>query len=159
MISARGKNYWPDKRALGSEVLIVDREFIYSDVLGDAPTLFAAIDIGRQRVCPNYDPYRFVYGAGMVEGFHLPKIVDAQTISRSSLLIDDEFLGGDWRTNVRLIQEKIPKELTTQILSISDLICRNLTIINLAVGLTACVRKLLGLPVHYIPREEEYDEV
>jgi hypothetical protein len=159
MISRRGKNYWPNKGSLGSEVLIVDRQFLYADVLGDAPTLFAVMEIERQRVWPTrYNPYRFVFGAGMVEDFNLPKIVDAQEISRSSLLIDDDFFQEDAPPNFDRVEAKIPAGLTTQILSLNGLICRNLTAINLAVGFTACVRKLLGLPLNYQPMEEEHDE-
>ena len=143
---------------MGSQVFIVDRRYMYADVLGDYPTLMAVIDLERQRVWPTFSPYQFVFGAGMVEDFNLPKIVDARQISRSSLLIDDEFLPVDQLPNIALFEQKLPGGLISQIFSLDSLVCRNLTAINLAVGLTACVRKLLDLPLDYLPMEEEYDE-
>jgi hypothetical protein len=153
MISRRPKNYWPDKAAIGSEVIIVDRQFVYADVLGDCPTLFAVVDLERQRVSPTYSPYEFVFGAGMVEDFELPKVADARNVSRSSLLIDDEFIFN----KITPILD-IPKGMDTQILSLDRLVCRNFISLNLAVGLTACVRKLLGFPIDYYPMQEGYDE-
>jgi hypothetical protein len=158
LISRQGQNYWPSKRFYGSEVLILDRRFMYADVLGDCPTLFAVIDLDRQRVCPVFSPYMFVFGAGMVEDFNLPKVVDAREISRSSLLIDDEFLTDSSSSNLALFQSKIPAGINNQIFSLDGLICRNLIAVNLAVGFTACLRKLLGLPLDYHPMEEKYNE-
>ncbi|HEX3861798.1 MAG TPA: hypothetical protein VHY35_08925 [Stellaceae bacterium] len=155
MISRRGKYYWPGKRYMGSEVIIVDRQFVYADVLGDCPTLLAVIDLERQRVYPSFSPLQFVFGAGMAEDHNLPKIIDAQKISRNSLLIDDEHLTEDRPHRPLPI---IPQDLDSQLLSLDTLVCRNFIAINLAVGLTACVRKLLNLPLHYIPMQEGYDE-
>lgn len=158
LMSRSGKHYWPTKRYLGSNVLIVDRQFMYADVLDPYPALLAVIEPERQRVWPTFNPYRFVYGAGMVEEFGLPKVVDAETISRSSLLIDDNSFVENESWNFALFEQKVPKGLISQIPSLDSLLCRNVMAINLAVGLTACVRKLLKLPVNYRPMEEENDE-
>jgi hypothetical protein len=158
VISRKAKNYWPSKQYIGSEVIIVDRQFMYADVLGDCPTLLAIIDRERQRVIPTYSPYQFVFGAGMVEDLNLPKTVDTRGISRGSLLIDDEFLGEEGPSHFEMTQAKIPEGLRTQIFSLDGLICRNFVAVNLAVGFTACLRKLLDLPVDYRPMEQEYND-
>ena len=159
MISAEGKDYWPDSdRYLGSIVLIVDGKYLYADVLGDSPTLFAIIDRERQRVYTDSSPYQFKYGAGMVEDFGLPKRTDAKRIDRRSLLIDDEYLSKGWKHSYQRFQKLIPKGVTTHFLAVDHVIAKNFCVINLAVGLTDFVRKLLGLPVDYRPFEAEYND-
>jgi hypothetical protein len=171
MLTGRRGDYWPDKGYYGSEVLIVDRKYLYADVLGDSPTLFAIIDGKRNRVYPTHNPLQFLYGAGMVEDYKLPKVVDARKISRASLLVDDEFLPVPWdepppseESEKRIddhwkrFTEKLPSGVDSQVLGIDRLVCRNFVAINLAVGLTIFVRRLLGLPVEYHPFEEPSHE-
>jgi hypothetical protein len=170
MIERDATDYWPSKQYLGSEVFFVDRWLLYADVLGDSPTLLAIIDQERQRIYPRHNPYEFLYGAGMVVDFGLPKVVDARKISRKSLLIDDEYLAEPFdeppsgkqldrvvAKELRRFEKKIPRGVDTQLSSAERLVCRNLIAVNLAVGLTAFVRQLLGLPVNYHPMEEQYD--
>ncbi len=113
MLSPVGKNYWPTKDYLGTEVIIVDRRYVYADVTGDRGTLFVIIDV-----------------------------------------IDDEFLNDADDSDYDRFARCIPEGVDTSIVSVDSLVCRNLCLINLAVGLTEFIRKLLGLPVSYHPFEE-----
>ncbi len=154
MLSPRGKNYWPTKRYLCSEVFIVDKRYLYADVLGDQGLLCAIIDTQRQCVYPNFLPSHYYEGMGVVDSLNLSHDPDITKISRRSLLIDDEFLGSDYETHHERFQQHLPPGIDSQVISIGGLVCRNLSLINLAVGLTEFVRKLLGLPVDYHPFEE-----
>jgi len=165
MISPAGGEYWPGRNSFGSHVFIVDRRYMYADVLGDSSTLLAVIDPSQQRVVPWLNPYRFYWGGGMADDFKLPKVVDAKQIARSSLLIADDLLHDNQETSLDQIknqldpfQKHIPEGVDTQINRLERLVFKNLCMINLAVGLTSFVRSLLGLPVKYHPFEVEYDE-
>jgi hypothetical protein len=154
MISSRAKNYWPTGDYLGSEVFIVDRRYVYADVLGGRGILFAVIDLDRQRVYPWLSPLSYYAGMGVAEHFRLESKPDTSQVSRKSLLIDDEFLVDESNNNKFGIH--VPKNVNRRIISINKLICQNLCVINLAVGLTEFVRRLLGLPIDYHHFEDDY---
>jgi hypothetical protein len=158
MISSRGKNYWPTRDYLGSEMIIIDRRYVYADVLGDSGMLFAVIDLKQQRVYPLLSPSRYYEGMGVAQSLGLKNELDIRDIARSSLLIDDEFLSEELSHNrFRIL---IPEDLDWHIGSLDRMVCRNLCLINLAVGLTEFVRKLLGFQVNYYPFEERlYDTI
>lgn len=159
MISADGTDYWPDSHDyLGSLVLIVDRRYLYADVLGGSPILLAVIDPERQCVYPGMNPYQFQYGSGMAEEYGLPTITDAKAIDRASLLIEDKFLTKSFDQHFRQFHKLVPRGLGTMVIGVDSIMCKNLYMVNLAVGLTDFVRKLLGLPVDYRPFDTEYDD-
>jgi hypothetical protein len=164
MISWTGQEYWPGRDSLGSEVLIVDRRLLYANVLAHHAMLFAVIDPSLQRVFPAFNPHQYYLGVGIADDFKLPKLLDVKRIARSSLLIDDDFLL-DQQPSVDLLKQHISlfrKHIPSGVSQIIDrperLVCKHLIMINLAVGLTSFVRRLLGLPVEYHPFEEELDE-
>ena len=148
---------WPTSDWVGSQTVIVDRKYLYSDVLGDSPTLFAMIDADRQRVYSSWNPTDFAYGSGMTEEYGLKKQVDARRIDRDSLLVDREFFTRDHRKRYEAFARRIGPQIDSQIMGIEGLICRSYTAINLAIALTMCVRRLLGLPCNYYPSEVTYD--
>ena len=131
---------------MGSEVFIVDRRYVYGDVLGAIGTLFAVIDTDRQRVYPWLNPSRY-YGGRVAEPFGLRREPDIRKVSRKSLLIDDEFLLDEMENTKFGLH--LPNGIDVRISSTDQLVCRNLYVINFAVGLTEFVRKLLGLPIKY----------
>ena len=91
---------------------------------------------------------------GIASGFGLKADPYIENVSRHFLLIDDEFLNDSFDSDYGRFAKYIPKGVDTSIASMDSLVCRNLCLINLAVGLTEFVRKLLGLPVSYHPFEE-----
>jgi hypothetical protein len=154
MLSPVGKNYWPTKDYLGTEIIIVDRRYVYADVTGDRGMLFIIIDADKQRVYPWLRPSRYYEGMGIANQFGLNTDPDIKNISRNSLLIDDEFLDDTYDSDYERFAKYIPEGIDTSIISVDWLVCRNLCLINLAVGLTEFIRKLLALPVSYHPFEE-----
>lgn len=154
MVSPTGKNYWPTADFVGTEIIIVDRRYVYADVTGDRGTLFAIIDTDKQRIYPWLRPSRYYEGTGIAKRFGLEENPDIQSISCKSLLLDEEFLIDDPTADDDRFAKHIPDGVDRSIGSVDRLVCRNVCLINLAVGLTEFVRKLLGLPVSYHPFEE-----
>jgi hypothetical protein len=148
---------WPERDYMGSQTLIVDGKFLYSDVLGDCPTLMAVIDRERQRVYPTRTPMEFLHGTGVAEKYKFPRVPDAQSINPESLLIDAEFLKRrkTWKALPKAI---LPEQIVYQIDGgVESVVCRTLLAINFALGMVVCVRKLNDLPTHYYPYEV-YDD-
>jgi hypothetical protein len=122
----------------GSETLIVDGRFLYSDVFGDRPTLMAEIDPDRQRVIPYFDTLEPKFYDDVVEA---ELETDVSRIDKRSLLIDRKSLSGKRAT----LRVSAPSQINSLVL------CKSVLSINLALGFTICVRKLQGLPVAYKP--------
>jgi hypothetical protein len=160
-ISRTEENYWPGRHSLGSHVFIVDHQLLYGDVLARHYMLFAVIDSNCQRVAPAFNPYQYYHGVGIADEFNLPKILDVKRIARSSLLIEDKFIGAEkpsldlLKQHIIEFRNHIPAGVAQMIQRPERLVCKNLCIINLAVGLTSILRSLLGLPVRYFPFEDE----
>lgn len=134
----------------GSETLIVDGRFLYSDAYGDNPTLMAEIDPERQRVVPYSDPLRGTFYDDTLEKQSTP---DVSQIDKASLLIDRKYLSAKGRQALSGGEFPAPSQI------IHKLLCRSLLSINTALGLVLCVRKLRGLPTTYNPSEiVRYDE-
>lgn len=132
---------WPiPGEFLGSETLIVDGRYFYTDAWGDAPLLVAEIDADRQRVIPYYDPTRvsrFLFGD--LGQFVTP---DVHTIDKSSLLIDRKYLSSRGKAKL-LSRRSVSGQITGRV------VCKSLLSINLAFGFILCVRKLRGIPIEY----------
>ena len=136
----------------GSETLIFDRKFLYTDAWGDGPEIVAEIDSERQRVIPFYDPTKIASLDKVIDKF-TPN--DAHTIDKSSLLIDRKYLSAAGRA--KLVADKLPVngKITGKV------VCRSLLSINLALGFVLCVRQLRGVPseyeypIEYEPANEE----
>jgi len=147
----------PHDRYIGSLTVLVDGRYLYSDCLGDIPTLMAIIDADTPKVYPTWgSPSQFQYGAGVTELLKLRPATDAESIDQSSLLIDDKYVrprkGRKYSTDV------IPQHLPTQLIAIDHVVCKSLLIINLALGMLQCVRSLQGLSTDYQPHERPYDD-
>jgi len=148
---------WPDQNHLGAQTLLVDGKFLYSDALGDAPTLMAVIDRDKQRVYPTRTPLEFLHGSGAAEKYKFPRVADATALNPESLLIDADLLKPRRKWHP-LPPHVLPEQIARQIDGGPEtVVCRSLLAINLALGLIACVRKLRDLPTHYYPYEV-YDD-
>jgi hypothetical protein len=145
----------------GGKVFSVDRRFMYSDLSGGDPEVFAIIDPGFQRVIPRYNPYEFY-------DHRDPTWDSPNRVLASSLLIEDDFLYEYYgepsservrkrREHFELFRKQMPEGVDWQINGLDRLLFRNLCVINLTVGLTSFVRNLLGLPNKHDPFEEKGD--
>jgi hypothetical protein len=133
----------------GSETIIVDGRFLYSDAYGDTPTLMAEIDNERQRVVPYSDPLRATF---YDEALERESSSDVVQIDKGSLLIDRKYLGPKGRK--ALFDNALPAPSQVD----SNLLCKSRLSINLALGFVLCVRALRGLPTTYSPCEFDYRE-
>jgi hypothetical protein len=158
LTASEAPEVWPGADHLGSRTLIVDGRYLYTDALGQSPTLWAVIDAERQRVFPeHFSPLQFLPGTGMAHEYGLPRDADAAKIDRGSLLIDDAYLVRRKRRK-ELPEGVLPLGIPHQVIGLESLICRSLLVINLALGMMMCVRRLRGLPTPYKPVEIPYDE-
>lgn len=139
-------NDWPGENYMGSQTLIVDQKYLYSDVVDGLAFLHAIIDPVRQRVAPLYSPNDFIYGSGMTEVYGLQPRVDTTSIDPKTLLIDKVFLGKDSERRRKAFDKLHPPEVPRSIIDIGRLVCKSLTLVNVAFGMTACIRRLSGLP-------------
>jgi hypothetical protein len=127
----------------GSETVILDRRYLFSDVFGDAPTFMAEIDLDRQKVVP--------YHGALVSKFYddvLEKELDTDVsrIDKRSLLIDRKYLS---KKGVQIAREAYNRAPSQMIMS--EVLCKSRVSINLALGFMLCVRTLRGLPTPYEP--------
>lgn len=147
----------PHDRYIGSLTVLVDARYLYSDCLGDCPTLMAIIDAGAPKVYPTWgSPSTFQYGSGVTELLKLRPATDAENIEQSSLLIDDKYVRP--RKARKYPADVIPQNLPTQLIAIDHVVCKSLLVINLALGMLQCTRSLQGLTTHYQPHELPYNE-
>lgn len=141
----------PNPNMVGSEFIIVNRSAVYTDLLGDSPTLFGFIDEAGNRFFPTFDPKRFLFGM-VAESTGVKGRPGIRDVDRKSLLIDQIYF-----TATRKRLEAFCRSLTegheTQIDDFEDQGFRNVLSINLNVGLIRAFRRLLGLSV-YEPRTE-----
>ena len=147
MIAPAGTGYWPRARYSDGEIAIIDSRFVYYapyDPWGeDGRHSFAGvIDHDRNRFLPFYG----VGPAVDVPSTNLPKrIRDNAVVSRSSLLVDDEYLTIDEKARTRRIQNLLPAGLSFELPA--KFLYSTLVAVNLEVGLTMFIRKLLELPI------------
>jgi len=150
--SARGiyATRLPTKEALGSETFIVDKKYLYSDVRGTRGVLFAEIDDVNQKVYPRF-------GLQELSEWELPDMFytddsqDLRNVSMKSLLIDE---GESFEGRAHVSH---PPGFPDPVASPDKIVCRDLLIVNLAIGLTIFTNRLLGIPFKYFPYET-YEE-
>jgi len=150
MLRPNGKDYWPDRAHVG-HVIVLDRRFVYADILGDTYQLFAIIEPERNRLHPIWDPRAFYFGV-VTEGSPKRK-PGFKSVSPSSLLIDKFHFTAGKRSRLRRVLE-LGKFVESQIDDPADYVYRNCLSLDLGVGLAVAFRKLLGLPAEY-PYETE----
>jgi DNA-binding transcriptional MerR regulator len=127
----------------GSETVIVDGRYLYSDVFGDTPTLMAEITPNRQRVIPYYGALEPKFYDDVLK---MELATDVSRIDKRSLLIDRKYLSKKGIPIAQRAYDRAPAQLNSRVL------CKSLVSINLALGFVICVRTLRGLPVAYRPR-------
>lgn len=130
----------------GSQTLIVDSRFLYTDAYDRIPRLIGQIDPIKQRVIPYADPtQRRIFNAALEKS----SIADVSMIDKDSLLIDNKYLAST----------KVKKEMDNDWSAPTEIagkaLCRSLLSINLALGFVLCVRALRGLPSEYYAFEIE----
>lgn len=138
----RGLKEWPMPGVyLGSETLIIDGRYLYSDAWGGEPLFMAEIDAERQRVVRYLDPARDPELNELLDKV-APR--DVHSIDRSSLLLDRNYVRG---RRFHTDKDALPQRINGQVF------CKSLLSINLALGLVLCVRQLRGLSTDYAPSE------
>lgn len=144
---------WPGEQYYGTQTLIADGRYLYSDVIDPQPHLLAIIDPERQRVFPSYSPSDFIHGTGMTEMYGLPWRLDAEDIDKTTLLIDRGFMRKRNKKHHKAFDALLPDALPKYLNSVDDLVCRFYLSLNLAFGMVVCIRRLSGMPVPTRPVE------
>jgi hypothetical protein len=160
LIDPEAANPMPHRDAIGTETYVVNGRYIYSDALAETPTLFAMIDLERNRVVPTWsDPRKPLWGLIFNNNPEYYKDSDFVQIDQKSLLIDEEYFqpyGIDDRDELERRWKKF-REMSdyvdTQIIAKEWFNFRSFLQINLNIGLYITYRKLVGLPVDYHLRE------
>lgn len=146
------EDYWPTTDVVGSQTYIVDNSLVYSDALGDTPTLFGIIDPDKKQ----YHPVRWFpeHHYGMTAAsIDKPTKSSLLKVDRSSLLVPPfYFKAKEWELRTR--QQRLTRDIDTQIISVEDVRCRSFLWINLAAALVATFRRLHGLPVSEVNLKE-----
>jgi hypothetical protein len=152
MMNEEATNYWPPGDAVGGEIWIINRRFVYADLLGDTGHPFGIIDPERNRFYPMVNPTKFYWGV-VTQGrgkraWAKPAI---QKIDRQSLLLDDAYFSSRTRGRIKGLS-KLPILQTLplrgeQIDVPEERYYRSLLKINMNVGLVGAFRGLLGFPV------------
>jgi hypothetical protein len=153
MLHRDGKDYWPGPDNVG-HVIVLDRRFVYADILGDTYQLFAIIEPERNRLHPMSDPRVFYFGV-VTEGSRKRK-PGFKSVTPSSLLIDQFHFTAGKQRRLRQVLE-LSKNVESQIDDPTDYVYRNCVSLDLGVGLAVAFRKLLGLPAAY-PYETERED-
>ena len=143
----------------GGQVLIVDGKYVYSDVFKKDFFIWAVINFRLQRVYPLISPF-LSYRSALKSGRHkVEKSTDAANINVSSLLVHPrfrsrtahDFQGEDFVEKLLGVGGKDLIYPMNYVVSLDRLVSKKFLVINIAVGLTVCLRKLLGLDVIYSP--------
>ncbi len=133
----REPRVWPGPGEYhASQILILDREFVYTNMDESGFELMAVIDLARQRVIPLHDPEREADGDAETE---------EATIEKSSLLIDRRYLSGKGKLELPLEHVEIRTK------DLDKIMCKSLLSINLSLGFMLCVRQLQGFGTKYAP--------
>lgn len=137
---------WPAPGLLdSSQILVLDRRFVYTNVFEGDYELMAEIDPERQRVIPLHDPEREAESDAESE---------ESTIDKASLLIDRRYLSGKGN------RKQLSGHLEIRTKNLDMIMCRSLLSINLSLGFKLCVRQLQGFATKYVPGwiEDEAEE-
>jgi len=148
--------YWPGDEVIGSQTFIVDRALVYSDALGDAPTLFGAIDAERNQYHPIWW-FTGRYFGPTAEDTGVVVRSAIRNVERSSLLVPDFYFRPKRERQKRPLL-RIPEGIPGQIDRIEDVRYRTLTAINLAGALYVAFRRLHDLPVTDLSLEDYFIE-
>ena len=156
-----------------SRVVIIDRKLLYANDFDYWYSYYAAIDLELNRVYPTISPYEhlledkvqqevfyskphpFRYSSREGQYDAILRNNPYLDIVRSSLLIDEEFLEIKSPEREDFFRKILTEGIPNDFYSFDDLICKNFVVIDLSLGLTVCVQKLLGLPLSYWPMEKE----
>jgi hypothetical protein len=131
-------------------VFVLDRTYVYADVLGEIPYLSGVLKLEENRFYPTHDPSRFLWGMIANRFNRRPTKTGMHDIDESSLLLGDVYFGGK-RRDVNKAHEALVGGIDTQIIDWDRITFRSCLVIDLSVGLELTFRRLLNLPVTYSP--------
>jgi hypothetical protein len=133
-------------------VYVLDRKYVYTDVLGELPYLYGVLNLDDNRFYPTYDPGRFLWGLIANSFDRRPATTGIHDIDRSSLLLGDVYFR-EGSSEITKALEDLIAGIDTQILDWDELTFRNCLVIDLSVGLELAFRRVLDLPAFYSPNE------
>jgi len=133
----RQPKVWPAPgEHAASQILILDRQFVYISHWEVGFELVAEIDPDQQRVIPIHDPEREAESDAES---------DESIIDKSSLLIDRRYLSGKGSP------KRLSEHLEIRTKNLDMIMCKSLLSINLSLGFMLCVRQLQGFETKYSP--------
>jgi hypothetical protein len=131
-------------------VFVLDRTYVYTDVLGETPALYGVLKLEENRFYPTHDPSRFLWGMIADRFNRRPQETSVHDIDKSSLLLGDVYFRGKPR-DLNKAHKDLISGIDTQIIDWDQVTFRNCLVIDLSVGLELTFRRLLNLPVTYSP--------
>lgn len=146
--------YW---RAIG-HVVVVNNKYVYSDALGDYPTLWGVIDWDKNVFVVRKKLESFYWGMVANNVDNHPKHVGVNDIDRSSLLVCEFDYSSDASAKEYWNSLMDERNGVPYMLYDPDDYGFSSLMINLYVGLHVMIRRLLGLPYRLVKYESRHED-